>query len=197
MFPLGSIECNLRTEFHLIRHFQKLDEEVIQRMLSGGYTAEQVATEMAVTGSRFRPYFATSVKGLLARFTQYPFIEALSGNQHRQFVFTGHATDFPEGVGTLGVIGIDFLSENSRKSLKRIEDRPEYVKYVEVDELPNTFLFTAILKPLNAGFLLISAFPGGASMPLPNEKMNAKEYEACRMFWDRHVFLKVRNVGND
>jgi hypothetical protein len=47
-----------------------------------------------------------------------------------------------------------------------------------------------ILKPITEGYEFISAFSGESAMPIPDYKMTKPQFDACKKFWDKQVFLK-------
>jgi hypothetical protein len=185
------IAFNIQTEFHTLRHFESVDTTIENRLLAAGYTQGNIKTERAILGSKFHTSFASSVEKLLARIADYPFVSRVGINGNLTLEYDINTKDFPQGIGTCGILNKAELSQKQVSEIYVDASRGYDVNVVSVSSLPNTNTCTLIVTAAHEGRLLISAFPGSAAMPLPNNKMPEEMYRACVAFWAEHVFLKL------
>ena len=99
-------------------------------------------------------------------------------------------TEYPNGIGTKAVVSLDEISTDQQAQIFYEKNRGFSLAHLVVDELPVTNQCTLILKPIPEGYVFISAFSGESAMPIPDFKMTNAQFDACKVYWDRHVFLK-------
>jgi hypothetical protein len=89
------------------------------------------------------------------------------------------------------------LNEISKEQQAQIfyeKNRNFSLAHLLVDEFPITNHCTLILKPIPEGYAFISAFSGESAMPIPDYKMTNAQFDTCKAYWDRHVFLKMKKI---
>ena len=194
MIEIQSIQYNLQSEFHMLRHFESLDDSMLKHMLTNGYTQEQIQQELSLTGSKFFPYFANDIKELLEKILRHPYQKSIgiNGNHVIETVFP--IDEFPNGVGTKAVVNLDEISPDQQTQIIYEKNRGFPLAHLVVDVLPVTNQCTLILKPIPEGYAFISAFSGESAMPIPDFKMTNEQFEACKEYWDNHVFLKPKTI---
>jgi hypothetical protein len=90
------------------------------------------------------------------------------------------------------VVPINEISADQKSQIFYEKNRNFPLSLLLVDVLPVTNQCTLILKPSVDGYVFISAFSGESAMPIPDYKMTKAQFDACKNFWDQHVFLKKR-----
>jgi len=190
MVQINDITYNLASEFHMLRHLEKVDFLVFKRLVREGYTKNEIDEQILLTGSKFKSLFATDILSLLKKFFQYPFNEKIGSNGNLILECQVPKSDFPEGIGTNAIIPIKDIPEDKRKLVYLEKNRELNLLQFKVNVLPTTNTCTLILKPLSGGFSFVSAFPALAAMPIPNKSMKSELYNNCKKFWENHVFLK-------
>ena len=186
---IDSISYDLNSQFHMLRHFEKPDDVLINTMLQNGYSLEGIKSEFKQPGSKFNSNFAVNIESLLLKLKDNGFqkTKGLNGN----IILVSHfsAIEFPNGIGTMAVIPIDTLSKSEKSSIVFKENRKLRLAHLQVDQFPVTNSFCLILKSVKDVYRFITAFPGEPAMPLPDERMETHLYKQAKVFWDEHVFL--------
>jgi hypothetical protein len=185
------VKFGINNEFHMLRHFQDLDESLKNRLIEAGYTQTQINQELELPGSVFFSSFAKDIRGLIARLSSHPYSETFSINGNLQFDYLIDQHEFPNGIGNLGVVSINEIPENRSHDIYFEENRDYKLAHCLVNSLPVTNRCTMILKPNKEGFQFISAFTGPPAMPIPKKDMPLEVFQRCDEFWKNHVFLKV------
>lgn len=191
MIDIHAIKYNVESEFHMLRHFESVDNITQQKLLSFGYTVEQIQYEMSLPGSKFFSNFANDIKELLEKILSYPYHKTIGINGNHIVGFDLPEIEFPQGIGTRAVISLEELSVAEKAELFYEKNRNFSLAHLIVEDLPVTNLCTLILKPVAEGYAFISAFSGASAMPIPDFKMTHSQFEACKAYWDSHVFLKA------
>ena len=186
---ISDITFRISTTFHMIRHFEHMPVELLDEVLLKGFNKTQVNESMQMVGSRFFSYFAKDIPSLLEQVFACGFDTSLGLNGH--IVLTGSVPKvaFPVGIGSLGVVPKASIPEASQKDIYLSKNRYANLLHLKVPSLPSTNNFVIILKKTNNHFLFITGFPGDASMPLPSSSMDPTLLQACKAFWNEHVFL--------
>ena len=92
-----------------------------------------------------------------------------------------------EPVGKSGLIRRDLVPTEQIV----IENRNGFqVEVALVKELALAFEFCVIVESSNDEEYLITAFPGGFSMPFPYAGQDPEEFERSKLFWEEHVLCK-------
>lgn len=183
------IKYRIDNAFHMLRHFEGVDEQLHASLLKAGHVEKAIQATLTLPGSRFFANFASDIPGLLNQLFQYPFVVLETGDRNIQLNGQVSRTDFPDGIGTKGVINMDELSETQRAGIFLKKNRGLDLLHLQVDGIPPTWEFTLVLRPTQQGHVFITAFPGPPAMPLPQRRLGRKRQEECKAFWDRHVFL--------
>jgi len=190
MINIESINFNLQSHFHMLRHFESVDDATLELLLNNDYTQNQIQQELALPGSKFFTHFANDIKELLEKVLQYPYTKStgINGNHIIEILIPHH--EYPDGIGTKGVVSINEISSEQKTQIFYEKNRNFPLAHLLVDTLPVTNHCTLILKPIPEGYAFISAFSGGSAMPIPDYKMTKPQFDACKTYWDGHVFLK-------
>lgn len=186
---IEKIVFSSETEFHMLRHFEKLNKEQLAYFIAKGYDIKSIQQQLDLPGSKFLPTFAESVPTILRKIKKWEYTIMESSKDRIVVEIKAPQTEIPEGVGALAVIPIDSLSESEFKAIYKKNNRGAKLLHLVVDQLPATHVITLILKP-NDGYLkLITVFPGEAGMPIPNKKMDIELFNHSKKYWAEHVFL--------
>ena len=73
MIEIQSIQYNLQSEFHMLRHFETIDNATQEELLSNGYALSQIQQELSLPGSKFFSHFANDIKELLEKVLNHPY----------------------------------------------------------------------------------------------------------------------------
>ena len=184
-----NIKYRIDNAFHMLRHFEGMEEQLRTSLLKAGYVEKAIKEALALPGSRFFTNFALDIQGLLNRICHYPFV--LLETEDRNIQLNGQVPpkDFPNGIGTRAVVPVDELPASERAGIFLQKNRGLDLLHLQVDKLPPTWEFTLVLRPTQQGHVFITAFPGPPALPLPQHRFSRKRYDECKAFWDAHVFL--------
>jgi hypothetical protein len=192
MIDIHSIHLNLKSEFHILRHFESVDDIVLQQILDYGYSQNRIQEELLLPGSKFFSHFANDIKELLEKVLQHPYQKTTGINGNHIIESEMPKAEYPNGIGTKAVVSLDEISKEQQSQIFYEKNRNFPLAHLLVDELPVTNQCTLILKPIPEGYAFISAFSGESAMPIPDFKMTNTQFDACKAYWDRHVFLKKK-----
>lgn len=190
MIDIHTIQYNLHSEFHMLRHFESIDDGIQEKLLSNGYGVSQIQQALSLTGSKFFSHFANDIKELLEKILHYPYQKSTGINGNHIIETIIPYEEYPNGIGTKAVVSFDEISKEKQAQIFYEKNRGFPLAHLMVDELPVTNQCTLILKPSVDGYVFISAFSGVSAMPIPDEKMSKEIYEKCVDFWSTHVFFK-------
>jgi hypothetical protein len=174
----------------MLRHFESVDDAILQQLLNNGYTQNQIHQELSLTGSKFFSHFAKDINELLEKILQHPYQKSTGINGNHIIESTLPIDEYPNGIGTKAVLSIDDISSAQQSQIFHEKNRNYKLAHLLVDTLPITNQCTLILKPISEGYAFITAFSGESAMPIPEFKMSKKQFETCKAYWDGHVFLK-------
>ena len=189
MLDLKTIQFNSQSAFHMLRHFEGMDEQLQTNLLRAGHVEKNIQAELTLPGSRFFSNFALDIPGLLNRICLYPSVILETGDRNIQLNGQVSPADFPNGIGTKAVLHVDELSASQRAAIFLRKNRGLDLLHLQVDKVPPTWEFTLVLRPTQQGHVFITAFPGSPALPLPQHRLGRKRQEECKAFWDKHVFL--------
>jgi hypothetical protein len=176
----------------MLRHFETIDDCINEKLLSNGFTISQIQQEFLLPGSKFFNHFANDIKELLEKSLQHPYQKSTGINGNHIIEILIPIDEYPNGIGTKGVVPINEISADQKSQIFYEKNRNFPLSLLLVDVLPVTNQCTLILKPSVDGYVFISAFSGESAMPIPDYKMTKAQFDACKNFWDQHVFLKKR-----
>jgi hypothetical protein len=174
----------------MLRHFESVDDAILQQLLNNGYTQNQIHQELSLTGSKFFSHFANDIKELLKIVLQYSYTKSTGINGNHIIEILIPQNEYPDGIGTKGVVSINEISSEQKPQIFYEKNRNFPLAHLLVDTLPVTNRCTLILKPIPVGYAFISAFSGESAMPIPDYKMSKSQFDACKTYWDQHFFLK-------
>jgi hypothetical protein len=183
------IKYRIDNAFHMLRHFEGMDEQLRASLLRAGHVEKNIQAELTLPGSRFFSDFASDIPGLLSRIGQYPSVILETGDRNIQLNGQVSSLDFPNGIGSRAVMCLDELSAVERAGIFLRNNRGLDLLHLEVNKIPPTWEFTLVLRPTQQGHVFITAFPGPPAMPLPYHRLGRKRQEECKAFWAKHVFL--------
>lgn len=190
MIELQSIKYTPQSQFHMLRHFESVDDSTLQLLHNNGYTQNQIQQELSLTGSKFFSHFANNINELLEKILQYPYQKSTGINGNHIIESTLPIDEYPNGIGTKAVVSLEEISSAQKAQIFIEKNRNYALAHLLVDKLPITNQYTLILKPIPEGYALITAFSGESAMPIPDYKMSKSQFDACKAYWDGHVFLK-------
>jgi hypothetical protein len=192
MINISSIHFTLQSKFHMLRHFDSVDDATLQQLLQIGYTQNQIQHELSLPGSKFFSHFANDIHELLEKVSQHPYQKSIGINGNHIVETEMPTAEYPNGIGTKGVVLINEISADQKSRIFYEKNRNFPLAHLLVDVLPVTNQCTLILKPHTEGYTFITAFSGESAMPIPDYKMTNAQFDACKLFWDQHVILKMR-----
>jgi hypothetical protein len=190
MIVLQSIQYSLQSQFHMLRHFESVDDATLQLLHNNGYTQNQIQQELSLPSSKFFSHFANNIKELLEKILLHPYQKSTGLNGNHIIESTLPIDEFPNGIGTKAVVSLAEISSAQKAQIFKEKNRNYVLEHLLVDTLPITNQCTLILKPITEGYAFITAFSGETAMPIPEFKMSKKQFDACKAYWDEHVFLK-------
>ncbi len=176
----------------MLRHFESIDLVTQEKLLANRYSLSQIQQELSLPGSKFFSHFANDINELLEKVLQHPYQKStgINGNHIIESVLS--KTEYANGIGTKAVVTLDEITKEQKSHIFYEKNRNFSLTHLLVDELPITNQCTLILKPITEGYAFITAFSGEAAMPIPDYKMTNAQFEACKSYWDHHVFLKKK-----
>jgi hypothetical protein len=176
----------------MLRHFEKIDTITQEKLLTNGYSLSQIQQELSLTGSKFFTHFANDINELLEKVLQYPYQKStgINGNLIIESEFS--ITEYPYGIGTKAVVALNEISKEQQEHIFYEKNRKFSLAHLLVEDFPISNQYTLILKPVPEGYNFITAFSGESAMPIPDYKMTNAHFDACKIFWDQHVFLKKK-----
>jgi hypothetical protein len=176
----------------MLRHFETIDNATQEKLLSKCYALSQIQQELSLPGSKFFAHFANDINELLEKVLHHPYRKSTGINGNHIIESELPIAEYPNGIGTKAVVTLDEISKEQQAQIFYEKNRNFSLAHLLVDELPVTNQCTLILKPISEGYAFISAFSGESAMPIPDYKMTNTQFDACKTFWDKHVFLKKR-----
>lgn len=192
MIDIHSIQYNLQSEFHMLRHFEKADDEILKNLLLEGYSLKDIQNELALPGSKFFSHFANDISELIEKIAPHIIQKSVGINGNHIIESDIPIEQFPNGIGTKAVVALKDVTPELRSKIYFEKNRNYSLSHLLVDQLPVTNRCTLILKPVTDGYIFISAFSGESAMPIPKDDMSTEIFNACTAYWNEHVFLKLR-----
>ena len=176
----------------MLRHFETTNDFTQKKLLSNGYALSQIQKELNLPGSKFFSHFANDINELLEKVLQYPYQKSMGINGNHIIESELPLSEYPNGIGTKAVVALNEISKEQQAEIFYEKNRNFSLAHLLVDELPVTNQCILILKPITDGYGFISAFSGESAMPIPDFKMTIAQFDTCKAYWDRHVFLKKK-----
>jgi hypothetical protein len=192
---IPKIEYSINAEFHLLRHFEIISDQLMQRLTEAGFSAEVCKRELNQPGSKFYGVFATDIGQLMYKLQESDIQQSIGLNGNIIFSAIMNHNKYPLGIGSMGVVSLNDLSSNERSRIYLSDNRGYKIQHLNTTSLPSTLECTLIAKNINNSIQLITCFPGPAALPVPDKKMDQTLFEKCSKYWDEHVFLVKKNDG--
>ena len=192
MVEISDVFYDPGTQFHMLRHFESIDDVLKSDLCNAGYTIEQMEEELFLPGSKFYSSFAVSIADIFTALSVYSYTERIAENGNVILECEVPLEIFPNGIGSNAVVSVDSILPEQRLSIYEKQNRSVLLYHLSVSELPATNTFSVLLKKQADKFTLITAFPGQAGLPIPFEGMDTSWYQKCVDFWKCHVFLKLK-----
>jgi hypothetical protein len=136
-------------------------------------------------GGTFLPFIDHIAKLIDIAHTLQPIQEKEQGRMRKAFVF-----EYPDPIGYLGITPRSAINEANIEYEYRDKDR---IAFLSVSELPTTQQFTIVANWNKSRWNVVTAYPGGLSMPFPKNGMTSELYDASKSYWDRFVLVKKMN----
>lgn len=174
--------------FHLLRHFENIDNECLGTLIQIGYTNEQIIMGLKASGSLFLPSFCSSPSQLPKVLSILkPAIIKLQKNGFYiiNFLFKKH-------IGTNGLVRIDELSKRDQERIFFQKRDGIKIKVIKGIKAPGTGEVHVIAKQkLDSNtYSIITCFPGTLSPPFPKYITNEEERLISENFWKKHVLME-------
>lgn len=187
---ISRISYNDHTLFHMLRHFEYINENARKCLIERGYTNAEIDANLAIPGSKFHKDFATDIKSLLAQCIGIEVKQVNKQQKYLEFVLNFETDQFKNGVGTLGIYERENLIDLDVTSLYQKMNRSQSLWHATVKKMPTTNWVSIVVKKQLVADFLITSFPGLPTLPLPNKKMNRTFLEAAKNYWNEIVFLE-------
>jgi hypothetical protein len=120
---IEAIQFDLHTQFHMLRHFEQVDEQQSKDLELAGYSLKTMNKELTAPGSRFNPAFAFNIQSLLSQMKLYGFKESKGLNGNVILVCTVSPLDFAGGIGSKAVVAKKELSVEKQAGIFLKENR--------------------------------------------------------------------------
>lgn len=195
MIQIENIHFTPQSQFHMLRHFESVDAATTQILLNNGYTQNQIQQELFLPGSKFFSHFAHDINELLEKILQHPYQKSTGINGNHIIESVLPIGEYPNGIGTKAVVSIEDISSLQQSQIFKEKNRNFALAHLLVDSLPVTNQCILILKPIPEGYAFITVFSGESALPIPDYKMSKTQFDACKAYWDGHVFLKKKNIN--
>ena len=149
MIEIQSINFTPQSQFHMLRHFDSVDDATIQLLLNKGYTQNQIQQEFSLPGSKFFSHFANDIKELLEKILQHPYQKSTGINGNHIIESTLPIDEYPNGIGTKAVVSLAEISSAQKAQIFIEKNRNYALAHLLVDTFPFTNQCTLILKPIS------------------------------------------------
>ncbi len=189
-----------KDEFHLLRHFVKVPDDYLLRLAESlGLRRPELETQIKLAGSKFDNAFAETpdelwekLKEVIENPAQVKIERRGRDDYHLSFNFSRE--EYPQGVGTNGVIKIADIPSAERKTIKTVFREGSFscgINTLSKKPLPPTWEIHAILKVSVNSIKIYTIFPGTYAPPLPrSDRHTPEEIEKFRLFWQTHALIE-------
>jgi hypothetical protein len=181
---------NDHTLFHLLRHFEYVNELARIYLNDKGYSNEEIDENRKMPGSKFHKSFTTDIKSLVNQLKSGKIIQMQERKKYQEIIFDFNRTEFANGIGTLGVCNrMELGNLNASEPILK-NNRGLDLWHASVNQMPTTHQLTIVVKKQSTSYFMITAFPGLPVLPLPQKKMNPLDFELSKNYWADKVFLE-------
>lgn len=185
------LSYNDRTLLHMLRHFEYINDQARRCLLDRGYSNATIDTGLRIPGSKFHRSFATDLKTLMENFSGKEISNSSVRGKYHEYSFHFKTEDFPNGIGKKGIISLKEVEQDASVKIVQKLNRGMLLNHALVKNIPNEWEITFVIKPQKNYNLLITAFPGTATMPVPQKDMNKTDWELSTKYWEQHCFLEL------
>lgn len=184
------LSYNDHTMFHMLRHFEFVNEQARLCVSERGYSDESIDEFLRMPGSKFHRSFATDIKSLAEQLKFGKACQMQERKKYQEIILEFNQTQYPDGIGTMGVCNRSELATFNASIPFLKTNRGLQLWHAKVDQIPTTQQLTIVVKKQSSSYFLITAFPGLPSLPLPQKKMNTSDLELSKQYWADKVFLE-------
>jgi hypothetical protein len=175
----------------MLRHFEYINDQARDCLIQRGYTHEAIDKGLAIPGSKFHRVFATDLKTLCENLEENMFINPNERGKYLEYSFHFKLEEYPEGIGKKGIVPLKEIENDPSVKIIQKFNRGILLNHAIVKTIPNEWDITVVIKPQRNYNLLITAFPGTITMPVPKKDMNKIDWELSSKYWEQHCFLEL------
>lgn len=188
---ISKISYNDHTLFHMLRHFECINENARHCLLQRGYSHAQIDANLSMPGSKFHSSFATDIKSLVAQLAEREIMRINSVGKYSEYLTSFKTSELVQGIGTKALVHIIELELVGATGIVEKMNRGIILKHATVPILPNEWELTFVLKQQQNYNLLITAFPGLPTLPLPKKGWKKALNETAIKYWEEQIFLEL------
>ena len=191
LFDSASICFELDRQFHVLKHFFKVDRKYSEKItLEGNFSASEIEDQLADAGSKFYPEFVKNPLELINKLelkNQFTVIHEEQDPERLEFQIEFRKGSYPNGIGTDVVFLCDEVKD--RTEIHHEEINGISIQVVKGTPKP-TWRLNLILHKSEEFISVNTIFPGLYAPPFPNsEKQTREQYIVCKKFWEKHGFI--------
>jgi hypothetical protein len=183
-------------QFHLLRHFERVDDDYLDAFLSiSGYTWDEVREQLEMKGSRFHYAFAPNPLILWEKISAMMEMSdyrkrILPGRKVFSFHFDREV--FPQGIGLCYLVSVDHLEEEERKLIKKELRGENRINVIEGIQPIPTWELHMVEVTGEEGSYIATIFPGTYAPPFPDSEVQPEEeFKENSRFWENHAIIKT------
>ena len=190
---LSPLQYSFIDQFHILRHFSKIDEDYRIELINTSFTNEDINGQLALSGSKFYPGFVNNPMQLWEKIQchekfLYPDILAWKEKRFLVILFFNQE-DYHEGVGEDSLISLDDLLPNEKTLLQKHDRNGILVNHVQIKRSNPSWQVNVVLGKETELFVR-TIFPGIYAPPFPDpEGQKTTELIDSKRFWDQHAFI--------
>lgn len=187
-------------QFHLLRHFAKLDKPYVDGLLqTSNYTLAEIEEQLKVPGSKFNYSFTPNpivLFNIIKNYLQEQETKCEWKDNRCEITIEFDTKQYPDGVGVDGIINIEQLIPEELKTLTSTLRFGKPIMVVEKEKVPAWTVNIILLKEREQT-MIKSIFPGIYAPPLPDLHFQASEdYQRSLLFWNKHAFISEKATDN-
>ena len=191
----GLPKIPLNSQFHILRHFSRIDEDFRQELKTKtGFSDKEINAELALSGSKFYPAFVKNPLQLWDKILNHPKFSLPETNDWKQkrfvVVLLFDQSEYPEGIATDSLVSLDQLLPEERIHLQKKERGGYLVNQVRISRNNSTRQINVIFGDETQP-ILKTIFPGIYAPPFPDAvRQSDSEFTANTAFWEQHAFIE-------
>lgn len=117
MIEIQSIKYTPQSQFHMLRHFEAVDDATLKLLLNNNFSQNQIQQELYLPGSKFFSHFANDINELLEKILLHPYQKSTGINGNHIIESTLPIDEYPNGIGTKAVVSIDDISSTQKTQI--------------------------------------------------------------------------------